>query len=283
MRHSEGYLDVPHSRARGTSHLYQQSWLPDDEMRASLLLVHGLGEHSGRYKHVAKHCTGRGFAIYALDHYGHGKSDGHKGHVQKFSVYLDGVTALLDRIKQEQAGKPIFLVGHSMGGLISATYLLNNQADFAGCVLSGPALKTDAAPPAIVLAFNRLLSILVPTAPVIQLDASAVSRDPDVVRTYMTDPLVFHGKYTSRLISEMTSTMHDALARTADIRLPLMLMHGEDDALTSPSGSREMFENAGSEDKTLKIYPGLYHEIFNEPEQDQVLADMSDWLEAHLP
>ena len=282
MRHSEGYLDVPHSRARGTSHLYQQSWLPDDETRASLLLAHGLGEHSGRYQHVARHCTARGFAIYALDHYGHGKSDGHKGHVQKFSVYLDGVSALLDRIKQEQPDKPVFLVGHSMGGLIAATYLLTNQADFVGCVLSGPALRTDAAPPGIVIAFNRLLSILVPTAPVIQLDASAVSRDPKVVQTYMNDPLVFHGKYTSRLVSEMTATMNDTLARAADIRLPVMLMHGEEDALTSPAGSREMFENAGSEDKTLKTYPGLYHEIFNEPEQDQVMSDMSDWLEAHL-
>ena len=283
MRHSEDYLDVPHSRARGTSHLYQQSWLPDDEARAALLLVHGLGEHSTRYEHVARHCTQCGFAVYALDHYGHGKSDGHPGHVQKFSVYLDGVNTLLEKIKQEQPGKPVFLVGHSMGGLIATTYLLDHQTTFAGCVLSGPALKSDAAPPAIVLALNRLLSLLVPTAPVIELDASAVSRDPEVVRTYMNDPLVFHGKYSSRLVSEMTATMQRTLARAADIRLPVMLMHGEEDALASSSGSREMFENAGSEDKTLKIYPDLYHEIFNEPEQDQVLSDMSDWLEAHLP
>jgi len=283
LRHFEGHLDVPHSRARGTSHLYQQSWLPDNEARAVLLLVHGLGEHSARYEHVAEHCTRRGFAIYALDHYGHGKSDGHPGYVQKFSVYLDGVNALFEKIKQEQPGKPVFLVGHSMGGLIATTYLLENQAVFAGCVLSGPALKSDAAPPAIVLALNRLLSLLVPTAPVIQLDASAVSRDPEVVRTYMNDPLVFHGKYSSRLVSEMTATMQRTLARAADIRLPVLLMHGEEDALASPSGSRDMFENAGSEDKTLKIYPDLFHEIFNEPEQDQVLADMSDWLEAHLP
>ena len=283
MKHSEDYLDVPHSRARGTSHLFQQTWLPDDEPRAALLLIHGLGEHSTRYEHVAKHCTQRGFAVYALDHYGHGKSDGHPGHVQKFSVYLDGVTALLDKIKQEQPGKPIFLVGHSMGGLIATTYLLDHQATIAGCVLSGPALKSDAAPPAIVLAFNRLLSVLVPTAPVIQLDASAVSRDPEVVRTYLNDPLVFHGKYSSRLVSEMRATMQRTLARADEIRLPLILLHGEADALASSSGSREMFENAGSEDKTLKVYPGLYHEVFNEPEQDQVLADMSDWLEAHLP
>lgn len=282
MKHFEDYLDVPHSRARGTSHLFQQTWLPDDEPRAALLLIHGLGEHSTRYEHVAKHCTQRGFAVYALDHYGHGKSDGHPGHVQKFSVYLDGVTALLDKIKQEQPGKPIFLVGHSMGGLIATTYLLDHQAAFAGCVLSGPALKSDAAPPAIVLAFNRLLSLLVPTAPVLQLDASAVSRDPDVVRNYLNDPLVFHGKYSSRLVSEMTATMQRTLASVADIRLPVILLHGEEDALASASGSREMFENASSEDKTLKIYPGLYHEVFNEPEQGQVLADMSDWLEEHL-
>ena len=283
MRHSDEYLNVRHTKARGTSHLYQQTWLPDDGTRAALLLVHGLGEHSSRYEHVAKHCSRHGFAVYAMDHYGHGKSDGHPGHVQKFSVYLDGVATLFEKIQREQPGRPIFLVGHSMGGLIAATYLLDNQAEFAGCVLSGPALKTDAAPPGIVLAINRLLSALVPTVPVIQLDASAVSRDPQVVEAYVHDPLVFHGKYSSRLVSEMTATMHDTLARANDIQLPVILMHGEEDALTSPSGSLEMFENAGSADKTIKIYPGLYHEIFNEPEQDQVLADMSDWLEAHLP
>lgn len=282
MRHSDGYLEVSHTSARGSSRLYQQTWEPDSETRAAVLLVHGLGEYSGRYAHVADHLTRRGFAVYTLDHYGHGKSDGLPGYVERFSIYLDGVAALLEKVRTEQPQKPLFLLGHSMGGLIAAAFLLEHQDAFNACVLSGPAIKSDQAPPAIVIALIRLLAVIAPTLPLIQLDASGVSRDPDVVSKYMTDPLVHHGRLSARLLAEMSAAMNSTLARAAAIRLPIILMHGEDDQLTSPSGSVELFERISSSDKTLKTYPGLYHEIFNEPEQDAVLTDMSTWLEAHL-
>jgi len=282
LKHTEGFLDVQHSKARGSSRLFQQTWEPDGQTLAVVLLVHGLGEHSGRYAHVAEHLTERGFAIYTLDHYGHGKSDGHAGFVERFSVYLDGVSALLEKAQDEQPDVPFFLIGHSMGGLIAATYLLDNQDAFKACVLSGPALKTDQAPPALLLALNRLLSKLVPTLPMIQLDVSGVSRDPAVVDAYIGDPLVFHGKLSARLIAELSATMDDTLSRASEIRIPLILLHGEKDVLTAPSGSQEMFDNVSSDDKTLKIYPGLFHEIFNEPEKETVLLEMSAWLEAQL-
>ncbi len=282
MRHTDGFLEFRHSLARGSSRLYSQTWLPDGETRAAVLLVHGLGEHSARYEHVATHLTSRGFAVFTIDHYGHGKSDGRMGYVERFSVYLDGVDELLKKVRAEQPSLPLFLVGHSMGGLIAATYLLENQDAFRACVLSGPALKTDQAPPALLLALNRLLSALVPTLPMIRLDASGVSRDPAVVEAYVNDPLNFHGKLSARLIAELSATMDKTLSRAAEIRIPVIFMHGEEDLLTSPSGSQEMFDNVGSADKTLKLYPGLYHEIFNEPEQDAVMADMSTWLEAQL-
>jgi len=282
LKHTDTYLDVPHSEARGSSRLYQQTWEPDGQTRVVVLLVHGLGEYSGRYAHVAEHLTSRGFAVCALDHYGHGKSDGHAGFVERFSVYLDGVDALRSKIQAEYPSLPLFLVGHSMGGLIAAACLLANQDAFRACVLSGPALKTDQAPPALLLALNRLLSAVVPTLPMIQLDASGVSRDPAVVEAYVNDPLVFHGKLTARLIAELSKTMDDTLSRAAEIHIPVIFMHGEEDQLTSPSGSQEMFANVSSADKTLKLYPRLYHEIFNEPEQEAVLADMSTWLEDHL-
>ena len=282
MKHADGYLDVRHSAARGTSRLYQQTWTPESEARAVVLLVHGLGEYSGRYTHVADHLTQRGVAVYALDHYGHGKSDGHAGFVERFSVYLDGVAALLERAQSEYPGPPLFLLGHSMGGLIAASFLLDHQAAFKGAVLSGPAIKSDQAPPAIVIALIKLISAIAPTLPMIQLDASGVSRDPDVVSAYTNDPLVHHGKLTARLIAEMSSAMNNTVSRAADISLPIILMHGEDDQLTSPSGSAELYEAISSSDKTLKTYPGLYHEIFNEPEQEEVLTHMSDWLEAQL-
>lgn len=282
MKHTDGYLEIRHSEARGSSRLYEQCWEPENECRAAVLLVHGLGEHSSRYGHVAEHLTQRGIALQALDHYGHGKSDGLAGYVERFSVYLDGVDAALQKIKREHPEVPLFLIGHSMGGLIAATFLLQQQDAFRACVLSGPAFKSDQAPPAIVIAIIRLLALLAPTLPLLQLDASGVSRDPAVVDAYMRDPLVHHGKLSARLLAQMSAAMQSTLAKAAGITIPILIMHGEDDQLTSPSGSAQMFERVGSEDKTLKTYPGLFHEIFNEPEQEAVLNDMSQWLEAHL-
>ena len=282
MKPVTAHLDVRHSRARGTSHLFMQSWLPED-VRARVLLVHGLGEHCGRYEYVAQRLLERGFAVHAIDHYGHGKSDGHRGHVERFSVFLDGVDALISAIRADDEGEsPLFLLGHSMGGLIAAHALIENQAAFRAAVLSGPAFKSDAAPPAIVVMLLRAVSALLPTVPILGLDPAGVSRDADVVAAYVRDPLVHHGKVTARLVAEMSAAMQAALARANEVELPLLVMHGEDDVLTSPDGSREFVDAAGSEDKTLKLYPGLYHEIFNEPEKDVVIGDMRDWLEAHL-
>ena len=282
MKHTEGSLEFRHSKARGTSRLYRQAWLPSGEPRAIILVVHGLGEHSGRYANLARHCTEHGFAVYACDHYGHGKSDGLSGHVERFSVYLDGVRELLAKVRDEQPALPVFLLGHSLGGLIAAAFLREAQSTFKGCVLSGPAFMTDAAPPVIVLWINRLLSRLAPTLPVTGLDPTGVSRDPEVVGAYVRDPLVHHGKLTARLIAEMMAAMNETLDHAGEVTLPLLIMHGEDDLLTSPAGSREFYARTAADDKTLKLYPGLYHEIFNEPEKEAVLSDMTDWLEAHL-
>ena len=278
----EGWLDLRHTEARGTSHLYRRSWIPDGDTRASILLVHGLGEHCSRYDYLAKHCTERGFAVHAIDHYGHGKSDGQPGYVERFTVYLDGVGALRDAVRTEHPATPLFLLGHSMGGLIAAAFLRKHQADFLACVLSGPALKTDEEPPAPVMALIRLISRLAPTVPMIGLDPSGVSRDPEVVSAYVADPLVHHGKLSARLLAEMSKAMRDTRDSAPEVKLPLLILHGEKDVLTSPQGSEEFYANTGSADKTLKTYPGLYHEIFNEPEKDAVLGDMTTWLEAHF-
>ena len=282
MKHSDGWLELRHSQARGTSRLYRQTWLPDDDPRAVIVLAHGLGEHSGRYSDFARHCTDRGLAVCALDHHGHGKSEGLAGHVERFSVYLDGVRELLARVRDEHPGRPLFMLGHSMGGLIAAAFMRESQSAFRGCILSGPALMSDAAPHPIVLWVNRLISSLAPTVPMTGLDPAGLSRDPEVVRAYVSDRLVHHGKMSSRLIAELMLAMRVTLAAGSEIEVPLLIMHGEADVLTSPSGSREFYTHAASADKTLKLYPDLYHEIFNEPEKDKVLTDMTDWLEARL-
>lgn len=248
-----------------------------------MLIVHGMAEHGERYQHVAKYFTEKGFAVFALDHKGHGKSDGRPGHIDHFSNYSAGVYALLDKIKNEFPALPRFLVGHSMGGLISANFLLQHQSDFTGCVLSGPALKAVDEPSPLLLAINGIISRLLPTLGMLALDANGVSRDPAVVKAYFDDPLVYKGKLSSRLVNELLSTMKTLMKSAHAIKLPMLILHGESDTLTAVEGSQQFHQTISSVDKALHIYPNLYHEIFNEPEQQQVLDDMAQWLDRHIP
>jgi len=279
----EHWLQVDIAGGGTPVRLFRRSWAPAGPPRGTIILVHGLGEHSGRYEHVARRLTERGFSVHAIDHEGHGRSDGRRGHVDRFSHYLDGVEALLDAVREEEGDRPRFLLGHSMGGLVSALFLLRHAAEFEGCVLSGPLVTSDAEPPAPLMLLNRLLSVVAPRLGILKLDATAVSRDPDVVAAYIADPLVHSGKVTTRLVNELFVAAATLLDSANRIELPLLLLHGEADRLTSPEGSKRLHALLGSEDKTIRLYPGLYHEIFNEPEKDAVLDEALDWLERHLP
>ncbi len=282
MNHEEGTLILaPPSKGAGAK-LYCQSWLPDGETKAVIILVHGYDEHSSRYQYLAKHCTDRGLAVHALDHWGHGKSDGINGFVPEFDVYHNGVDALIAQLPEAQAALPRILVGHSLGGLIAVSYLLENQAEFAGAVLSGPAIKAADEPSTFLRFISRLLSKIMPKMGVIALDPSGVSRDPQVVADYLADPLVSGKKISARLGFEMMNQMDHIQAEASKISLPMLLLHGEADSLTAVEGSKFLNDYIGSAEKQLKIYPELYHEIFNEPEKDAVLTDMTDWIEARL-
>ncbi len=263
------------------SKLFYQAWLPPGDPKAVLLVVHGLGEHSGRYGNVVNYFVPRGYAVYALDHYGHGQSDGLREYVERFSDYTEPLKRFFDKVTGWQAGRRIFLMGHSLGGLISANYLLHYQAGLAGAVLSAPAVKLPPLSPAL-LVIGRVLSRVAPKMGVLALDAKGVSRDPEVVRAYVNDPLVFSGKTTARLGAETIDAMQRVQAGAGAITLPLLILQGGADKLVSPEGAQELYQAAGSKDKTLKVYPGLYHEIYNEPEHEQVLHDVETWLEARL-
>jgi alpha-beta hydrolase superfamily lysophospholipase len=270
------------SRAPG-ARLHCKAWLPGGPPKAIVLLVHGYAEHLGRYEHVAARLNRSGYGVYAVDHWGHGRSDGVPGFVAAFSVYIDGVADLLKQVKTAHPGVPRILLGHSMGGLIAAACLLRWQHEFAAAVLSGPAIKAAQEPPALTILVAKLLSRIAPRLGVLQLDGSLVSRDPQVVAAYLADPLVYKGKVGARLGAELFAAMHEVQADAARITLPLLIMHGAEDGLAAPAGSEFLQQHAGSADKTLKIYPGLYHEIFNEPEQQMVLADMVAWIDRHVP
>ncbi|GAB5488338.1 MAG: monoacylglycerol lipase [Parasphingorhabdus sp.] len=282
MIHDEGTIALAEPSKGAGSKLYRQSWLPDGAPKAVIVLVHGYDEHSGRYAYFADHCTARGYAVHAIDHWGHGKSDGTNGFVPDFSVYHDGVDALIAQLPEAHAKLPKILIGHSLGGLIAATYLLKHQSNFAASVLSGPAIKAADEPSAFLRFISRLLSKILPKMGVIALDASGVSRDPKVIADYEADPLVSGTKISARLGHEMMKQMDLVQSAASKITLPLLMLHGQSDSLTAVEGSQFLNDNVGSSEKQLIIYPDLYHEIFNEPEKDKVLTDMTDWIDARL-
>jgi acylglycerol lipase len=277
MNHIEGKF-----KAVRNANLYYQAWLPEEEARAVLLVVHGLGEHCGRYMNVVNHFVPLGYAVYGLDHIGHGKSDGAREVVERFEDYTSPLTAYYHMIKGWQAGKPIFLLGHSMGGLIVSYYLLEQQVNFRGAVVSAPLVKVgdDVSPVTIII--GKILSVLVPKAGLLTLDANGVSRDPEVVKAYVNDPLVFHGKTPARLAAELLKAMMRVTAEADKISLPLIILQGAEDKLVDPAGAQMLYDKASSKDKTIQVYEGLYHEVFNEPERARVLKDVEAWLAARV-
>jgi len=277
-----GAVILPAGSAGAGAKLHVTHWLPAGRPRAIVLLAHGYAEHAGRYDHVAKRLTGAGYALYAIDHWGHGRSDGTPGFVPRFSAFTDGMAELLTLVEVNHADTPRLLLGHSMGGLIATLFLIERQQAFVAAALSGPAILPAAPPSRFTVWISRFLSRFFPRLGVLALDASGVSRDPAVVAAYQADPLVYPGKIGARLGKEFMDAMAAAQAGAPTITLPILIQHGEADRLTAPDGSRYLFEHVSSADKTLKIYPGLFHEIYNEPEQDAVLDDLLGWFDAHI-
>ncbi len=275
------YIDGNFKGVRNLS-IYYQGWLPDENLKAVLLVVHGLGEHSGRYMNVVNHFVPLGYAVYGLDHIGHGKSDGEREFVERFDDFTDTLTIFYNLVAEWQDDKPIFLLGHSMGGLIVLNYLLDHQADFNGAIISGPAVKVGEGISQATITMGKILSKLAPKMGLLALDVNTISKDPEVVQAYINDPLVFHGKTPARLAAELLSSMLRVTTEASKITLPITIVHGSEDALADPAGSQMLYDKASSKDKTLKIYDGLYHEVFNEPERDQVLKDVENWLESHI-
>jgi acylglycerol lipase len=259
--------------------LYEQRWLPEGEARAHIAIVHGYAEHSGRYAHVGEALAQRGYAVCVLDLRGHGRSDGDRAIVRSFDEYLADVRAFLSRVRARGAGRPLFLLGHSMGGTIVTLELAVDHPQLAGAMLSGGVL-TSSGTPRIVRAIFGLLGRLFPRLPLVKLKAEHVSRDPDVVRRYEEDPLVYRGRIRAGLAAAMGRAVRRIERDAPSISVPLLIMHGAADELAPPEGSSLLYERVASADKTLKLYDGLYHEILNEPERDQVVADIAAWLDA---
>ncbi len=275
-------LTLPAGSAGAGAHLHITHWIPAGSPKAVILLAHGYAEHAGRYCYVAKRLTDAGYAVYAIDHWGHGQSDGEGGFVPRFSAFTDGMTELLTLVEVNHGNTPFLLLGHSMGGLIATLFLIERQQAFVAAALSGPAVVPATPPSRFTVWMSRFLSRFFPRLGVLSLDANGVSRDPAVVAAYIADPLVYAGKIGARLGKEFMDAMAAAQAGAPHIVLPILLQHGEADSLASVEGSKYLLGHVGSADKTLKIYPGLFHEIYNEPERDAVLDDLIGWFDAHV-
>lgn len=277
-----GVVILPAASAGAGARLHVAHWLPEGLPKAVVLLAHGYAEHAGRYAAVAKRLTDAGYAVYAVDHWGHGASDGEGGYVPRFSAYLDGMAELLALVEINHGDTPRLLLGHSMGGLIATLFLIERQQAFVAAALSGPAIVPAEPPSRVTIWISRFLSRFFPRLGVLSLDANGVSRDPAVVAAYRADPLVYGGKIGARLGQEFMDAMAAAQAGAPKIRLPILIQHGEADRLTAPAGSRYLFDHVASTDKRLEIYPGLFHEIYNEPERDAVLDDLIGWFDTHV-
>lgn len=269
-------------QGKASTPIFWQSWLAPNP-RACVVISHGMGEHGGRYAPFAKILVDLGFSVYAIDHRGHGHSGAPKGLISNFQYCVDDLDHLITAIVAPQKC-PIILLGHSMGGAIATSYTLQHQDRLAALILSGAALNSDLVPGVMKLVC-KFLGTLAPRLPVLKIDPSLVSRDPEQVTLYANDPLNMHGSVPVRTISEMVSTIVSMPSRFNEIRLPILILHGEQDQLIPAKSSSELHANISSTDKTLHIYPGLYHEVLNEIEADRqrVVGDISEWLLARFP
>lgn len=279
LEKSEGKI-----RGRGGVEIFVQTWLPVGAIRAVVAIVHGIGEHSGRYDYVVRRMVDSGLAVTALDNRGHGRSGGVHGHIDSFADYREDVHNFIRDASLRFPNTFLFLYGHSLGGLIVTDYVLFHPEGIDGLIVSGHPLRPTGAAKPILIFLARLLSRYRPrTTFDLGLDDNMLSRDPAVVKSYRDDPLVHRG-VTARWGTESLAAVDRVRARAGEIRMPLLVLHGAADRINSAEGSRELVELASSVDKKLIVYPGGYHEPHNDIDQDRVASDVIHWiLERSVP
>ena len=261
--------------------LYERRWLvPDPE--ASIVIIHGYGEHCERYDHVAERMNAEGYSVYAYDHRGHGESPGKMGYIPSFKLLIDDLDAYLCHLHGSIQNTPTILFGHSMGGLILTEYAIAYKPDVAGLVFSSPGVKPDENVAPLLQKISGIMASICPILPVHFLDPAGISRVESEVKKYASDPKVYHGKILARTGHELLETMKHASSNLGEINLPLLLLHGTDDPFVSVDSSQLMFEKTSSIDKTLKLYEGDYHEVFNDHSRERFLSDLLEWIANHI-
>ncbi len=273
-------MDEERFEGAGGLSIFFRSWHPSAKPRGVVVIVPGFNAHSGQYIWVAEQFVAKGLAVYAVDLRGRGKSDGERFYVQHFGDYVSDVAGLMGLVKAREPGLPVFLLGHSAGGVVSCIYTIEHQAELAGLICESFAHQVPAAD--FALAVLKGLSHVAPHAHVLHLKNEDFSRDPDAVAAMNADPLIAHETQPTQTVAEMVRADERLKKEFPLIVLPVMILHGTADKATRPSGSKFFYETAGSTDKTLKLYEGHYHDLLNDIGKEEVMADIQAWIDARI-
>ena len=261
--------------------IFTRSWRPEGKTRGVVVIVHGFNSHGGQYLWVGEQFAAKGLAAYALDLRGRGRSEGERYYVEKMEDYTDDVATLVRIAKSENPGLPVFVLGHSAGGVVSCVYTLDHQSEIDGLICESFAYDLPA--PGFVLSLLKGFDYIAPHAHVYTLKNENFSRDPLFVASMNNDPLIkgeSQPVQTAKVLIDAASRLNEEFPL---IKLPVLILHGTEDKATNPSGSRFFYEHAGSTDKTLKLYEGHYHDLLNDVGKEAVMADINDWIDARVP
>ncbi len=262
--------------------LFGRGWLPAGDARAVVIVAHGMSEHSGRYHHVGCAFAAQGYATWALDHRGHGRSDGRRVFVRSFDEYVADLETFRLLVAERHPARPMVLLGHSMGGAIATAHAVDHPDRFDGLILTGPALQPSLRIPEVMVRVGQVMARVRPTMGIMAPNGAKVSRDPAVVAAYRADPLVRRGKITAGLGAALLQRAARFPVEVGGLRLPVLVIHGDADALVPVASSRNLVPRFGSHDITYIEEAGLFHEVLNEPEQERIMATMVQWMDQRL-
>ncbi len=276
MQHRKTFMLDKHSGLK----IFTQFWEPDNAVHAIVVIIHGLGEHSSRYQYIAEQFCKENIMVYSFDLPGHGKSAGKRAFIKSFDICNVIIDDQVKILKQNFPGIPIILLGHSMGGAITAYYALKKKPEISGIILSSAALKisTDISP--VLVKLSGIIGKIFPTLPTIKLDSTGLSHRYEIIEEYNNDPLVYSGGIPARTGAEINRSIKYNQANAEKFNYPVLLIHGNQDKLADYHGSMEFHSKISSENKTIKIYKGLYHELMNEVDGDKVIRDLLDWIKS---
>lgn len=260
--------------------IFLRSWKPAGTPRAVVVICHGVNSHGGQYLWPAEQFVKAGFSVYALDLRGRGKSDGERFYVENVADYAADVAGTVKIAKAREPGLPLFLLGHSAGGVVSSTYTLDNQGELAGFICESFAFQVPA--PGFALAAIKGLSHVAPRLPVLTLKMADFTRDPAALAALNADPLVAHEVQPAATVAALVRADEHLRVSFPQIKLPVLIMHGTEDRATVCEGSQFFHDTAGSADKTLKLYQGHYHDLLADIGKEGVMADIVAWIDKRL-